>query len=491
MSRLAHRSPPSSSSSSSDSDNDVMEAPLPQRVSRLLSDEAPLYRPLYVSPDRIEGVTPEQAQSWACRFCMHVVQHAHTWNSCSCSRVWVCGTCLAQTANKAKCGGCSKDTGRAAQPNSAIDGLVEALRVKCANEGCIRDYELGRGFIAESFHQAQCLFRLETCHECQGQVRVGERAEHASLTCPKRKLPCPTCAEAVPFADWEEHRKGGEFEGMCQGLMLCPNKCCTLDTEEPAAKRQRLAAAAEEAPVNCRVEIRRADEKKHLEEECPRRMVDCVVCHEAYTAKKESHHYSASRAKHDRVMMELMKKTVAKVPQLTPRMELPASYRKVCEEVVHADIERLGNMDFKAEFPVFTNTCKVTLDRWGPNTKRPPGADRSIRQRADKLYLTFEMRPPVSHVLRSHINHWVIQMKLLSPARDGDEGADCSDGFNTQHPSAVCMQHNFTTTLNRDTASFDGLPLYHTRGPHANERYRSGNLEFGFLVTVWKGSNVE
>jgi hypothetical protein len=115
---------------------------------------------------------------------------------------------VARLINKQECLCRNKDfgcdwKGRLCELQEHLNTDCKTKPVKCTFEGC--DVEMIESALL--LHSALCLFRCESCKDCNSEVKVKDIEKHIDQ-CPKRKIPCVNdCGEEITRESQEEHKK--------------------------------------------------------------------------------------------------------------------------------------------------------------------------------------------------------------------------------------------------------------------------------------------
>lgn len=131
--------------------------------------------------------------------------------------------------------------------NHGLVGQIENLTVRCKHApACPAVYALGVALRNEAEHLSRCPMEpVEPCEGCKAPLLRGEEVAHEAA-CDQRTADCEQCGVAVPVATMADHASNGDREGMCAGMVPCPNGCEDhWHQEQPSSKSRRRNEAGD------------------------------------------------------------------------------------------------------------------------------------------------------------------------------------------------------------------------------------------------------
>ena len=150
-----------------------------------------------------------------------------------------------------------------------LRAIVNNQQMKCVNKECKIIFDIGD----MPRHQLQCLYEMESCHDCKKEYLRKEKNKHV-IECPYRLTPCQYCKGQIKFCEMQQH-----FDTCTDYPTKCIRAGCKLVT-----KRYKLGIhykycqyMEEKCPLNCPLIILRRDVEKH-KKECQNRIVKCGKC---------------------------------------------------------------------------------------------------------------------------------------------------------------------------------------------------------------------
>ncbi len=181
-----------------------------------------------------------------------------------------CKDCITPVLNSPQ-NVCPKDRtvidGTNTYPDNAVRLQINALKIKCPQQGCDWVGELSD----KPDHLQKCRFVAESCSLCDHRVQRAYMELHLS-TCPNRSVTCDYCSVKVPHAELEAHHDE------CPEFPLpCPHKCSveSLPRKDMAAHLEtscpKVPVACMFAQFGCEEEVERAMLAEHAKACGPQR----------------------------------------------------------------------------------------------------------------------------------------------------------------------------------------------------------------------------
>lgn len=459
-----------------------------------------------------------------CSICHCIVEQARGWDGC---RHFICGpTCSEQmsaaVASRGCPQGCRPQNGRTCPSKPAdplVDRLIRTLHVRCPNDGCdMPPFQLGAlGEKRDNYwtnwrrHAEECTHLMVSCPlgcrasaHAEGQtvrfvklrLKRGDVEDHVAHSCPERTTACISCKTDVRVPDWDHHSSVDDGRP-CNGFVYCVNGCTTEHEKKKKdpngrkrksdgdsdqdQKRQRGdddTTVARSAPK--KLMLRRGSEEHEHLNECPRRLIECQLCHESIRAYRQKAHDEKYTSVH---IKKLMDDTIQLKRAMSMPFPLSSEHRIIFTGattfnkaefdtvgLVHSFVDRFRgfSIDFKCSHG---GSLCITMSR------RPPllnDATEERRARTDR---------DGDNVTREFAVSFGIAYKW-------DHGKDLAlhqhqDGWSTGRFPLSSQYHAFQLPTVWNGMKIGDIPLAEFNVGNL-EIYNTESRSFGVLMTVWE-----